>query len=166
MALSSSSPPSSKKFILRSSEKEFFEIDENAARLSQTLKFMIEDLGDNNNLIPVPNVNSKILSKVIEYCNKHVVANNPESKTTEDEIKQWDKHFLKIDQETLFELILAANYLNIKGLLDLTCQAIADIIKSKSPEEVRKIFNIVNDFTPEEEAKIRREHQWAFDDRE
>uniref|UniRef100_A0A803LSU8 SKP1-like protein n=1 Tax=Chenopodium quinoa TaxID=63459 RepID=A0A803LSU8_CHEQI len=138
MASSSSSPPSSKKFILRTSEKEFFKIDENAARLSQTLKFMIEDLGDSNNLIPVPNVNSKILSKVIEYCNKHVVADNPESKTAEDEIKQWDKDFLKVDQETLFELILAANYLNIKGLLDLTCQAIADIIKSKSPEEVRR----------------------------
>ena len=26
------------------------------------------------------------------------------------------------------------------------------MIKGKSPEEIRKLFNIVNDFTPEEEA--------------
>jgi hypothetical protein len=40
---------------------------------SQTIRHMIEDdCADNG--IPLPNVNSKILSKVIEYCNKHVHA--------------------------------------------------------------------------------------------
>jgi hypothetical protein len=28
------------------------------------------------------------------------------------------------------------------------------MIKGKSPEEIRKLFNIVNDFTPEEEVCI------------
>lgn len=27
------------------------------------------------------------------------------------------------------------------------------MIKGKSPEEIRKLFNIVNDFTPEEEVR-------------
>lgn len=57
----------------------------------------------------------------------------------------------------------AANYLNIKSLLDLTCQTVADMIKGKTPEEIRKLFNIINDFTPEEEEEIRRENQWAFE---
>jgi S-phase kinase-associated protein 1 len=57
----------------------------------------------------------------------------------------------------------AANYLNIKGLLDLTCQTVADMIKGKTPEEIRKTFNIKNDFTPEEEEEVRRENQWAFE---
>lgn len=57
----------------------------------------------------------------------------------------------------------AANYLNIKGLLDLTCQTVAQMIKGKTPEEIRKQFNIKNDFTPEEEEEVRRENQWAFD---
>jgi len=56
----------------------------------------------------------------------------------------------------------AANYLNIKGLLDLTCQTVADMMKGKTPEEIREIFNIKNDFTKEED-EIRRENQWAFD---
>lgn len=57
----------------------------------------------------------------------------------------------------------AANYLNIKTLLDLTCQTVADMIKGKTPEEIRKTFNIKNDFTPEEEEEVRRENQWAFE---
>lgn len=60
-------------------------------------------------------------------------------------------------------LLQAANYLNIKNLLDLTCQTVADMIKGKTPEEIRKTFNIKNDFTPEEEEEVRRENQWAFE---
>ena len=68
-----------------------------------------------------------------------------------------------MDQATLFEIILAANYLNMKGLLDLTCMTVANMMKGKTPEEIRKTFNIKNDFTPEEEEEVRKENQWAFD---
>ena len=62
-----------------------------------------------------------------------------------------------------FFLFQAANYLNIKSLLDLTCQTVADMIKGKTPEEIRKTFNIKNDFSPEEEEEVRRENAWAFE---
>jgi hypothetical protein len=55
----------------------------------------------------------------------------------------------------------AANYLNINNILDLACQAVADMIKGKTPEEIRKTFNIKNDFTPEEEEGVRLEKLWA-----
>ena len=35
------------------------------------------------------------------------------------------------------------------------------MIKGKTPEEIRKTFNIKNDFTPEEEEEVRRENQWV-----
>jgi S-phase kinase-associated protein 1 len=78
-----------------------------------------------------------------------------------DDIIGWDLDFCKVDQPTLFELILAANYLDIKELLDLTCKTVANMIKGKTPEEIRKTFNIKNDFTPEEEEQVRRENEWC-----
>ncbi|MED6121326.1 SCF ubiquitin ligase complex protein SKP1b [Stylosanthes scabra] len=153
---------STKKITLKSSDGEAFEVDEAVALESQTIKHMIEDdCADSG--IPLPNVTSKILAKVIEYCKKHVDAAASEEKPTEEDLKMWDAEFVKVDQATLFDLILAANYLNIKSLLDLTCQSVADMIKGKTPEEIRKTFNIKNDFTPEEEEEVRRENQWAFE---
>merc|ERR1711887_74911 len=135
------------KITLKSSDEETFEVDQDVANMSETIKNMIEDTGADV-AIPLPNVSGKDLSKVIEYCTYKVNA----AKKNED---------VKVDQGTLFQLILAANYLNIKELLDLTCHSVASMIRGKSPEEIRKAFNIKNDFTPEEE--VRREHQWAFD---
>ncbi|CAL0331928.1 unnamed protein product [Lupinus luteus] len=153
-------PP--KKITLKSSDGEAFEVEEAVALESQTIKHMIEDdCADNG--IPLPNVTSKILAKVIEYCKKHVEATSSEEKPNDEDLKAWDADFVKVDQATLFDLILAANYLNIKSLLDLTCQTVADMIKGKTPEEIRKTFNIKNDFTPEEEEEVRRENQWAFE---
>ncbi|XP_044970849.1 SKP1-like protein 1B isoform X2 [Hordeum vulgare subsp. vulgare] len=170
-----------RKITLKSSDGEEFDVDKTVAMESQTLRHMIEDVCADN-AIPFPNVNSKILSKVIEYCKQHVQARpKPADSTAADaaansstsapavapaptvDMKSWDVEFIKVDQATLYDLILAANYLDIKGLLDLTCQTVADMMKGKTPEEIRKTFNIENDFTPEEEAEIRKENQWAFE---
>ena len=74
-----------------------------------------------------------------------------------DNIIPWDQEFCMVDQCTLFEIVLAADYLDIKALLDLSCKTVANMIKGKTTEEIRKEFNIKNDFTPEEEEEIRRQ---------
>nr|GMD02518.1 SKP1-like protein 1A [Ipomoea batatas]GMD05019.1 SKP1-like protein 1A [Ipomoea batatas]GMD07031.1 SKP1-like protein 1A [Ipomoea batatas]GMD08604.1 SKP1-like protein 1A [Ipomoea batatas]GMD10996.1 SKP1-like protein 1A [Ipomoea batatas] len=166
---------SPKMILLKSADGETFEVMEAVALESQTIKHMIED-DCADTVIPLPNVTSKILAKVIEYCRRHVDAAKSDDKVNEDDLKAFDAEFVKVDQSTLFDLILscavvlllcdirkAANYLNIKNLLDLTCQTVADMIKGKTPEEIRKTFNIKNDFTPEEEEEVRRENAWAFE---
>ncbi len=61
----------------------------------------------------------------------------------------------------VFMSLQAANYLDIKGLLDVTCKTVANMIKGKTPEEIRKTFNIRNDFTAAEEDQIRKENEWC-----
>ncbi|KAG5533172.1 hypothetical protein RHGRI_027404 [Rhododendron griersonianum] len=67
------------------------------------------------------------------------------------------------EEEVLLRLLLAANYLDVRELLDATCQTVADMIKGNTPEEIRKTFKIANDFTPEEEEEVRKENAWAFE---
>src|SRR5258708_35866632 len=44
---------------------------------------------------------------------------------------------------------------------DVGCKTVANMIKGKSPEEIRKLFNIVNDFTPEEEVRLHNRHHYS-----
>jgi len=49
----------------------------------------------------------------------------------------------------------AANYLDIKGLLDLTTTHVAHmIVEARTPEGIRKRFNIKNDLTAEDLKKV------------
>ena len=136
--------------------------------MSTFIKNMVDDTGDIDDEIPLPNVNSAILSKVIEYCQYHK-DNPPEGlekplKSTnllECGASAWDVDYVDNKQEVLFLLILAANYLDIKSLLDLTCAKVAAMIRGKTAEEVRRQLNIVNDFTPEEEAHVRYDNPWC-----
>jgi S-phase kinase-associated protein 1 len=117
--------------------------------------------------VPLPNVKSQVLKKVIEFCEHHLTEPMTEiekplkSQNMKEVVQQWYADFVDVEQVLLFELILAANYMDIKPLLDLTCATVASMIKGKSPEDIRATFNIKNDFTPEEEAQVREENRWC-----
>ena len=78
------------------------------------------------------NVRTAILSKVIDYCDYH--KNNPAEemqplKSTnliECGVSEWDAEDVNIEQEVLFELILAAYYLYIKSMSTLTKNMVDD----------------------------------------
>nr|XP_043628805.1 SKP1-like protein 1B [Erigeron canadensis] len=154
--------------VLKSSEGEIFEVEERVAMEFSIIKDMFgEDCSGIT--LPLSNVPSNILSKVIHYCKKHVEfqskSNDDDvaSGDDDDDLKSFDSEFVKVDKHTLLDLIQAANYLNIKSLLDLTCNTVSDLIKGKTPREILNFFNFNNELTPEEEEKIRRENAWAFD---
>jgi S-phase kinase-associated protein 1 len=82
------------------------------------------------------------------------------SSDIKDFMDPWCVKFLDIPNTELFELILRANYMGIPPLLDIACGKVAAMTRNKPVETIRKEFNIVNDFTPEEEAPIIEEQKW------
>jgi S-phase kinase-associated protein 1 len=67
------------------------------------------------------------LTQVLEYCEHHRGERLPttdaesqdETRKRTTDISEWDQKFIAVDQEMLFEIILAANYLDIKPLLSV-----------------------------------------------
>ncbi|OAA33095.1 SKP1 component [Moelleriella libera RCEF 2490] len=158
---------------LASNDNAVIPVDRVVAEKSVLIKNMLDDLTDvrvsQDNPIPILNVNEAVLRKVVEWCEHHRndafagQDDDSDGRRRTTDIEEWDQKFMQVDQEMLFEIILASNYLDIKPLLDVGCKTVANMIKGKSPEEIRKTFNITNDFTPEEEEQIRRENEWAED---
>jgi S-phase kinase-associated protein 1 len=156
---------------LVSTEGDKFEVPKNIAKQSKLVESMVDDDDDDDDdhEIPIVNVKNKVLVKVIAFM-KHYdkeemkEIEKPLTKNNIEELVQpFYADYVNVDQDALFELIMAANYMNVPPLLDLTCAKVASQIKGKSPEEIRATFNIVNDFTPEEEAQIREENNWTVD---
>ena len=129
--------------------------------------YATEDGDEDVTEIPLPNVKATVLSKVIEFCTHHrdepmtEIEKPLKSAIMSEVVQKWYADFVNVEQVLLFELILAANYMDIKPLLDLTCATVASMIKGKTPEEIRQTFNITNDFSPEEEAQVREENKWC-----
>ncbi|KAJ2329970.1 ferroxidase fet3 [Coemansia sp. RSA 2702] len=144
---------------------------------SGTIRNILSDIGSSDTPIPVPNVSGPILTKVIDYCRHH--RNDPsrrqprepvydETDSSETAIQRaisqmddFDEEFCRVDQGTLFDLILAANFLDIQPLIDLVGFTVANKMKGKTVEEMRATFNVKNDFTPEEEERVRQENAWC-----
>lgn len=174
-SISMASSSTSKTLTLVSSDGHEFQVEEGAAVLSITLKNMVED-DCADNPIPVREVDGKTLSKVIVYLKKH---GGGDELSGEDE-RAFNIDFLASealkkhgggdelsDEDKIFELrdlLLAANYLEIKGLLDIVALKIGDISKDKPVDWVRKVYGIENDYSPEEEEMLRNEHPWAHED--
>jgi S-phase kinase-associated protein 1 len=129
--------------------------------------FLLEEGDEDTQEIPLPNVKASVLQKVIDFCTHHRedpmndIQKPLKSSIMNEVVQQWYADFVSVEQPMLFELILAANYMDIKPLLDLTCAAVASMIKGKTPQEIRETFNIANDFSPEEEAQVREENRWC-----
>ncbi|CAN0925358.1 SKP1-like protein 3, partial [Linum grandiflorum] len=93
-----------------------FELEKLAVEQSETMEKLIKEMGTDG-AIPLDNVTGSILSRVIKYCCMHTLAAAEAGK-----VKNMGPR--------------AVDYLNIKELLDLTCQKAAYMISGKTTEEM------------------------------
>lgn len=113
-----------------------------------------------------PKVTTEVLEKVVEYCTHfqtveemNEISTPLNGETVEEIVKQeWYCNYCKVERKMLFQLVAAANYMDIKPLLDLTCLAVSVSIKGKSQEELRQIF-CISDPKVVGEGSIKAEEQ-------
>ena len=149
---------------LTSSDNQKIQIDSKSAERSHLLKGLIADYNQKDD-IPLPDIKYDILKKVVEYL-AHYKEKEPQqipkplpSQDLKEVTDEWDVNFINgMDLDSVFDLINAANYMDIAPLLDLACAKIASLMKGKSAAEIRAMFNIECDLT-EDELKEYEEYQ-------
>jgi len=146
-------------------------LSKKAAELSILLKSTIQDFDDEHELkVPLNDIDEKTANKVIEYLD-HWSGSLPaeiekplKSNDMKEVTDEWSANFVdSLEMEDLVDLTVAANFMEIQHLLDLTCAKIASMCKDKTEEEIFKTFGVTETFTEEEKAKIREENKWIED---
>jgi len=134
---------------LISKDTKDFSLEKKFAFISNLVKTSMEQ-DTNATDIPMPGVKGDILFQVVEYMKHHKGTEPPiiekplRSKVMKEVCKDvWDAEFIDRigeDRQRLYDLILAANYMDIKGLLHLGCAKVASLIKGQPLEKIKDIL--------------------------
>ncbi|MCQ2819188.1 MAG: SKP1 family protein [archaeon] len=153
-----------KTVTIQSSDNVNIKLDYELAIRSGLIKGLLGDYKEEDAL-PLPGVRSEILNLVVEFLNHYKDTQPKEipkplpSANLQDILDKWDYEFInKVELNSVFDLINAANYMELTPILDLACAKIASLMKGKTAEEIRAMFNIECDLS-EEEMKEYEEFQ-------
>ncbi|ODM89677.1 S-phase kinase-associated protein 1 [Orchesella cincta] len=153
------------KIQLRTHDGEDFDVEKKILRYSATIVGM-DILDQNEGQAEASNgkrivlqVDAKVFRLVIEWATHHheseCEGTGACKETPENKVEEWDTDFLKkLDSDTLFQLMQGANYLDVKELSQILYKTVANILKGKTPEEIRKFVNLaVIQPTPDDDEK-------------
>jgi len=140
----------SKPLKLTSKDKKEFTVEKKHAFISTLIKTSLETDTTATD-VPIPGVTGAILEKVVEYMAHHKGTEPPliekplRSKILKDVCSdKWDAEYIdKIgdNRQQLYDLILAANYMDVKSLLHLGCAKVASLIKGQPLEKIKEILD-------------------------
>jgi len=146
---------------LVSQEKTAFRVPKKAALQSHLVRTALEDDRDAKEVALV-HIAAPIVEKCVQYMQYHVdvpprkIESPLKSANMKELVDRFDAKFVDdIDLDTLMKLLLAANYMDIISLLELICAKVASMMKGKTAPQIRKAFNIREEFTPEEYEEIK-----------
>lgn len=161
------------------------DVIKNIIKNSEVIFNMIEDWeeGDEPPLIPIPIEHATdeavgLLLEIIEWFKDREIVEieRPMRKSITEYFDEETSNFLKekgifcnrgiwgdeADKEsyTLLEyVILLTNYLGAVDILQLLCASIADMIKGKSPEEIRELFGLSKEDEEEVSALAKKDEE-------
>ncbi len=157
---------SSENIKVQSKEGNEFTLTKKQAELSVLLKTTMQDF-QGDIVVPLSELDEKTTAKVIDYLVHYDGQMPPEiekplkSANIKEVTDAWSAEFIdSLSLEDLVDVTVAANFMEIQPLLDLTCAKIASMCKDKSDEEIFDTFGVKENYTEEEKQKIREENKW------
>lgn len=145
---------------LKCSDGKSVDLPRKGAKFSDLLQSVTEDKHADE--VDLPHLDSRVVTKIVEYMVHHI---DQPPRTVEGPLKSnqlsslfgvFDAEFAdSLDQQMLFQVLLAANYMAVKPLVTLLCAKIATMMANKTPHNIRRTFGI-RDFTPSERIEVQK----------
>ena len=137
-------------FVIPKDSQTNIKITPELIQMSKFLKKAFEN--QTEGICPLPNVSLKILNLIISLVEQHsskpipeIPKPLPEGKELIEIFGPWyNTFFEQIEKEDLFDLVMAANYLDIPIILELACARVASNMRGKSTEQIREYLEIEN----------------------
>eukprot|EP01006_Ploeotia_vitrea_P061143 TRINITY_DN77336_c0_g1_i1.p1 TRINITY_DN77336_c0_g1~~TRINITY_DN77336_c0_g1_i1.p1 ORF type:complete len:186 (-),score=29.48 TRINITY_DN77336_c0_g1_i1:87-644(-) len=163
----------SSEVILKTSEDKEFVLSRDALKLSKILSDILDDSPtEEETVIPVNNVDAATLQCVAPYLEHYATStpptiDKPLRAPLQELLNDWDKDYVyktlfrdgdEKQHEPLFKTLLAGNFLGVEPLRDLCCATIANMLRGKTPEQIKEVFGVTEDFTPEEIKQVEKEY--------
>lgn len=130
----------------------------------------MQDAEEDDNRLLVPLVDGATLQKVVSFCAHY---GEERMRALEKPLASADlatlvqdryvRFISALDKKELFELMLAAHFMDIRPLLDLCGAQIASFIKGQTAEKIRENLNISTDFSEAELLDVKSENKWMED---
>ena len=143
---------------ISSSEGKIFKITKKAAMRSGILKGMMEDYPDEETF-PMKNIKGNIMEKIKDYL-IHYENEEPQeisiplkSNNFSECVNNWDFNFLGNDVDIIFDLLEAANYMDIRPLHELVSAYLGSNIRGINSYSIFKDFEI-DELTDKEKEEI------------
>lgn len=124
------------------------------ARLCEVLQTCLEDCDDDGEPIPI-DLTGPVLTKLAEFCAQQY--NQTRTAT-------WDKEFMDVAPRMVYDIIVAANKLDLKPLIELAADTVADAIKTLPVDDMKTCVGLKEpSWTPEQKAALFAEQPWLLD---
>lgn len=164
------------------------EVEIPVMRLSRTfdgmyLSLNLQEEDSFPGFFPVSNINARVFEKVVDWCKVHkgkqacAIINHHTDACLDQpdpvivtkvftQKRQWivftdyETNFFDVPVSEMLELVMAAHYLDIVGLYECACQAVAAQIKGKQPVEVRRMLRQRDNLTADAVSEILADNPW------
>lgn len=147
-------------------------IDSQTAKGSLLLQNLIEEYDED--VLVIPDIKGEILNLIFEFL--IYTKNNPCSVIPKplhhfnfrEFLSEWECRYMeRFDNDIykLFDLINAANYLDVRGLFEIACAKAAYLVKDFDQDEFKEVFQIEPDMNQDDNDSLVKQFELSKENR-
>jgi len=163
--------------VLKTNDNGAYSVPRDISKQSQLIETLIKDAVAGTETVLDVEVDTVTLKYVLDFCQHHhgcamQVLAKPLYRDLKDQLDDWQKGFLytdlvkngnEADHMLCKKVMEASNYLQIEDLKQLTCACFGNMMRDKTAEQLRALFHVENDYTPEELTALEQQNYWCED---